>query len=238
MEVLTNNIFMEQYPIAAAFGDDTKKILLEHFTEPEDSDEPLDENLGSVAKLADIFVGLKACGDFLVGVYNDEQLLSEPKVRVLNLFDTAADETLAEVDADAAQNFFDLQEETDFVAFAREVLFSTPTEIFLRTDNYIGDKEKLRARLKILQADFAAQTKIFLVRTAESKPAFTRRKEFTEILQRHWGYNAFRNFQVYDLQKLNADIKSTFTVSQEQIIADIVEQVERCMANETFCDVL
>ena len=39
--VLNNNLFMEQYPLAAELTDATKKILLDHFTEPEDAlDEP------------------------------------------------------------------------------------------------------------------------------------------------------------------------------------------------------
>lgn len=121
--VISNNVFMEQYPIEAAFGDATRKILLEHFTEPENEiDETAPENLGSVAKIVDMFVGLQACGDFLVGVYNDEQLLNEPKVKVVNLF-APADITPAEIDSDAAQVFFDVQDETDFVDFAREIFF-------------------------------------------------------------------------------------------------------------------
>ena len=235
--VINNNVFMEQYPIEAAFGDATKKILLEHFTEPENEiDEPAPENLGSVAKIADMFVGLQACGDFLVGVYNDEQLLNEPKVKVVNLF-APADIAPAEIDSDAAQFFFDVQDETDFVEFVREIFFAKPEKIFVRTHNYTGDKEKLNERLKILCAHFAAQTKIFRVRPEEFRRGFEHRDAYAEILKRHWNYDAFRNFTVYDLQKLDAGIKSTFAVSQEQIIADIVQQVELCTDGKNFRDV-
>lgn len=56
-------------------------------------------------------------------------------------------------------------------------------------------------------------------------------------MKRHWGYDAFRKFTVYDVQKLDAGIKSTFEVSQEQIIADIVQQAELCMDGKNFRDV-
>ena len=57
--LLNNNMFMEQYPIAAKFCDATKKLLLEHFTEPENIlDEPEAKNLGSVAKIVYMFVVL------------------------------------------------------------------------------------------------------------------------------------------------------------------------------------
>lgn len=234
--IVNNNLFMEQYPIEAAFGDETKKILLEHFTEPEDTfDEPEAENLGSVAKLVELFVGLKSYEDFLVGVYNDEQLLSDPKVTILNLF-APVDAELDEIDSEA-EKFFDLQEETDFVNFVREIIFRQPEKIFVRTQNYTGDKEKLDERLKILHAHFFPQTKIFRVRPEKFKREFESRDDYAKILKRHWNYDAFRNFSVYDLQALNAGIKKIFSVSQEQIISDIVGQVELCMDDKNFRDV-
>lgn len=235
--LLNNNMFMEQYPIAAKFCDTTKKLLLEHFTEPENIlDEPEAKNLGSIAKIVDMFVGLKDCGDYLVGVYNDEQLLSEPKIKILNLF-APVNVELAEIDSTAAQNFIDLQDETDFVDFVRRIIFSTPQKIFVRTQNYTGDKARLDERLKILGKYFSAQTKIFRVRPEEFRRGFEHRDAYSDILKRHWNYDTFRNFTVYDLQKLDDGIKSTFDVSQEQIISDIVQQVELCMDNENFRDV-
>ena len=124
------------------------------------------------------------------------------------------------------EKFFDLQEETDFVEFVREIIFNQPEKIFLRTQNYTSDKEKLNERLKILHAHFFMQTKIFHVRPKKFKRGFEHRDAYTEILKRHWNYDAFRNFFVYDLQKLDGGLKKTFAVSQEQIISDIVEQVE------------
>lgn len=235
--LLNNNLFIEQYPIEANLSDATKKILLEHFTEPENIiDEPEAENLGSVAKVVDMFVGLKDCGDYLVGVYNDENILSEPKIKILNLF-APVDIELQKIDSTSAQVFIDVQEEADFVDFVRKIILTTPEKIFVRTHNYTGDREKLNSHLKILGKYFSAQTKIFHVRPEEFKRGFEHRDAYTEILKRHWNYDTFRNFTVYDLQKLDDGIKSTFEVSQEQIISDIVQQVELCMGNENFRDV-
>lgn len=235
--VVDNNIFIEQYPIEAAFGDETRKLLLEHFTEAENPVDDLpSENLGSVAKIVELFVGLKACGDFLVGVYNDEHLLDAPKVKVVKLFAPAA-AALPEIDSDAAQIDFDLQEETDFVECARRIIFAEPEKIFVRTQNYTGDRDRLNERLKILSENFSAQSKIFCVRPEAFKRGFEHRDAYAEILNRHWGYDAFRNFTVYDMQKLDAGIKSTFAVSQEQIIADIVQQAELCKDDKNFRDV-
>ena len=230
--VLKNNLYMEQFPIEAKFDDITKKILLEHFAEPENIiDEPEEENLGNAAKITELFIGLKDSENFLLGVYNDEQILSEPQVKVLNLFDDGDD--LAEINLADAPNFFDLQEEADFVSFVREIISAPPSKIFVRTYNYAGDKEKLQAHLKTL----AAQIQIFCVRPEEFKRGFEHRDEFTEILKRHWGYDTFRTFKVYDLPSLDKGEKIIRDVSQEQIISDIVQQVENCMAGDDIQDI-
>ena len=230
--ILKNNLYIEQFPIEMNLDDATKKILLEHFKEPENiTDTPKEENLGNAAKLTEIFVGLKDNGNFLTGVYNDEEILNEPKVKILNLFDSVNE--LAEINLDAAPNFFDLQEESDFVAFIREIIFTTPDKIFVRTHNYNGDKEKLYAHLKTL----AAQIKIFCVRPEKFKFDFEHRDDFTEILKRHWGYDNFRNFKIYDLPCLDKGEKIICEVSQEQIISDIVRQVENCMGGNDIQDI-
>ena len=231
--VLKNNLYVEQFPIESKFDVATKEILLEHFTEPENIiDEPAEEILGNAAKLTELFIGLKDNGKFLLGVYDDEQILDNPKVKVLNLF-APAEVELAEINLTDAPNFIDLQEEADFVELIREIIFTKPDKVFLRTHNYAGDKERLCERLKVL----SAQIEIHLVRPEEFKRGFEHRDEFTEILKRHWGYDTFRTFKVYDLLSLDKGEKIIRDVSQEQIISDIVQQVENCMAGDEFQDV-
>ena len=83
----------------------------------------------------------------------------------------------------------------------------------------------------------AAQIKIFCVRPEEFKFGFEHRDDFTEILKRHWGYDTFRTFKVYDLPSLDKGEKNIRDVSQEQIISDIVQQVENCMAGDDIQDI-
>ncbi|MBQ6298345.1 MAG: ATP-dependent DNA helicase RecQ [Selenomonadaceae bacterium] len=230
--VLKNNLFMEQFPIESKFSDATKKVLLDYFTELENIiEEPEEKNLGTASKLIDIFNWLKGCGNFLIGAYNDEQILNEPKVKTLNLFDSTKE--LDEINFDNVPNFIDLQEEADFINFLREIIFATPEKIFVRTHYYAGDKEKLNERLKML----AAQIEIIRVLPEEFKRGFEHRNEFTEILARYWNHDSFRNFKVYDLQKLNVGKKIILDVSQEQIISDIVKQVENCMNGNDIQDI-
>lgn len=227
--VVSNNLFMQQYPVEVKFGGATK-ILLEHFTEPEnDAIAPQAQKLSPENdRLANIFV-VKEFKGFLIGVYNDEQILSEPKVKVINLFDET-DAAIAEVDSSDAPDFTDLKTETDYVDFVRQIISATPDKIFVRIHNYTDDKEKLDAHLKIL----AAQIEIIRVRPEEITPAFKPRAEFAEILKRHWGYDDFREFKVYDRYSY---AKTTYEVRQDKIIADIAAQAELCRRDEKFRDV-
>ena len=234
--VLSNNLFDELCPIEENFSDATKKLLLEHFTEPEGDDPPVEKNLGDAKKIADIFAELND-ENFLSGRYDDEEFLNNPKVTVLNLFPNV-DTELAEVDLPAAQKIFDLRDEADFVALVQEILYAPPEKIFVRTENFSGNKSSLDVRLKILHGNFSATTKLFRVRQKKSvRREIRRRPKFAEILKRYWDCSTFRTFKVYDMQKLDAGEKIIRDVSQEQIISDIVEQVELCRAGQDFRDV-
>lgn len=230
--VVNNSLFMKQYPIEDKFGNATKQNLLEHFAEPDnDSTDPQAQKLSpEEEKFTNIFVGLKELKGFLIGVYNDEQILN--KVTIINLFDKT-DAVIEEIDSSNAPDIIDLKKETDYADFVRQIISATPDKIFVRTCNYTDDKDRLDAYLKIV----AAQIKISTVLPEEITLAFKPRAEFAEILKRHWGYDDFKNFRVYDRQKLYTYDKTTEEVSQEKIISDIVEQVEHCRKVEDFRDV-
>ena len=83
--VVDNNSCGDEYPIEQNFSDATKTRLLDHFARLEDADNPVKKISGDAGKIVDIFTDLRE-ENFLFGVYNDAELLSKPKVTVLNLF--------------------------------------------------------------------------------------------------------------------------------------------------------
>ncbi|MBR4382533.1 MAG: ATP-dependent DNA helicase RecQ, partial [Selenomonadaceae bacterium] len=233
--VLSNNLFDEICPIEENFSAATKKLLLEYFAEPATDDPPDEKNLGDAQKIADIFAELND-ENFLAGICDDEEILNDPKVTVLNLF-APVDVKLAEVDSPAAQ-IFDLQDESDFVSLVQKIISAPPEKIFVRTQNFSGNKSSLDVRLKILHEYFSAMTKIFRVRPQKILSAVVSRKpRFAEILKRFWDCSTFRTFKIYDTEHLDTGEKIVRDVSQEQIISDIVRQVELCRTGQNFRDV-
>ena len=224
--ILKNNLYAEQFPIEIDFCADTKNKLLEHYEEPETENGEVEENF-SLGNLGEIFMGIKAYQNILIGVYNDEGIEDEVKVQTYNLFPPALDK-LNVIDEGNVQNFFDIVEESDFVCAVKKILYDTPPNFYFRLNNYVSDKDKIESNLKILQKNFSVQTKIFEVRAEEFKLGFEHREEYVQILKKYWGHDEFRNFKVYDLTQLENGVKETVDISQEQIISDIVQQVERC----------
>ena len=226
VHILKNNLYAEQYPIEIEFSAATKNNLLERYKEPdtESGEEGKEISLGN---LGEIFTGIKEHRNLLIGVYNDEDAENEVKVKVHNLFELSTG-NIQEIDEEAAPNFFDIVEESDFVHVVRNILYDAPQDFYVRLNNCVGDKETFKARLELLQKNFDAQTKIFFVRAVEFKAGFEHKDEYAQILKKYFGYDSFRNFTVYDLPKLSSGKISTLEISQEQVIADIVQQVENC----------
>lgn len=224
--ILNNNLYADQFPIETEFDETTKNNLLEHFKEPE-TDDGEDAKEISPGKVGEIFTGLREHKNFLIGVYNDEDILDEPKVKILNLF-APSTINFSEVDENSAQEIFDISDESDFVFLVRNILENSPQKIFVRLQNCVGDAEKISEHLKILQENFSEQTKIYLVRATKFKNNFESRDDYKRILETYWGYDDFRKFTVYDLQKLNDGEKKTLQISQEEIISDMVREVENC----------
>ncbi len=232
--ILNNNLYVNQFPVDANFSESTRKNLLSHFSEvaDENSKFPDEINLG---RMAEIFNGVKERDELLICAYNDAEILASAPIETLNIFEPVAEE-IATTAAENLQNCVDVQEESDFVWLVHKVIFDAPEEIFVRLHNS-GNREILSRHIQMLQANFSAQTKIYRVHSKNFQPAFKSRPEYLKILKRYWGVDSFRNFEIYDLQKLLRDIKTTRQISQEQIIANIVEQAEACENNGLCKDI-
>lgn len=224
--IFNNNIYAEQYPVETKFSDVDKNNLLEHFKEPEtDTGDDVKEIF--LGNIGDIFMGLKEYKNILIGVYNDEDIYDGQKIKIVNLFD-ASNTDLPSVTEENTENVIAIDEESDFVLFVRNIFSDTSKNYFVKVQNCIDNKEKIEDHLKILQENFSDQVKIRLIRPSELKNDFEIKEEYLKILERYWNYKNFRNFTVYNLQKLSDGIKETQEISQAQIISDIVDEVENC----------
>lgn len=230
--VLNNNIYMEQFPVEECFTAEIREGLLKHF---EDSDEEEDDDtyIGDIEEYVSIFVGLKEYNGYLMGAYNQTPSLTSNKIVNINLFEHKAEDTSIVENTD--EEFFDLIEESDYLDFVK-LLFAEPDEIFVRVSNYTGDINKLKNHIALISYYWRDYTDIYFIQAQTVSNEFEHREEFTDILKEYWGYPSFRNLPIYDMAKLEQGEKEVVQVSQESIIANLVQQVEACGEEKDFRD--
>lgn len=230
--ILNNNLYMEQYPVEECFSGAVRAGLLEHFTES-DGEETDDRFIGDIDAYLPLFQGLKESDGCLMGVYCPVAALQDPKVVTVPLFDQRREE-LVESTA-PADRFVELLEESDYLRLI-QLLLEEPEELYIRISNYTGDSGKLRERLGLAAYYWRGRTRLLFLQTREREDSGAHRAAFGEILKKYWGYSSFRTLNVYDMNALDRGEKVVRQVSQETIIANLVEEVEHCGSGESFRD--
>ncbi|WP_196590033.1 DEAD/DEAH box helicase [Pectinatus frisingensis] len=232
--IFNNNLYMNQYPIEANFSDEVKNGLLTHFTESENDND--DSYIGSIDEIIDIYDGIKEYNGYLIGAYCNDKILDNNKIRQIDLFEYS-NIVIQSVESANGDTVLELEDESDYIDLVKKVFYE-PDKIYIRTTNYTGDVEQLNYHISVLCNNIADCTDIYYIQAQQIKSTFEHRDDYTTILKQYWGHDNFRQFDVYDLNKLTNKSKETIKVSQEQIISDLVQQVENCGdPDKTYRDV-
>lgn len=233
--ILSNNIYMEQYPVEECFPEDIRKGLLKHFDETE-SEEYDDTYIGDIDEYISIFEGVREYNGYLLGAYSYTNALTNTKVINVNLFDLEKDDITFVSNEKEDGIEFDLIEESDYIDFVKH-LFAEPDELFIRISNYTGDANRLKNHIALISYYWKDYTDIFCVQAQTVSNEFEHRDEYSEILKKYWGYPSYRDLPVYDMSKLENGVKEVVKVSQENIISNLVQQVENCGEGKDFRDI-
>ena len=232
--ILNNNIYMDQYPVEECFDDNIRAGLLSHFTESE-----IDENdetfIGEIDEYISVFQGIKEYNGYLMGAYSEVPALQNPKVITVNLFDNKRMDLQLST-ASETEEFVELVEESDYIDFIK-LLFAEPDEIYVRVANYTGDTNKLKDHIAIAATYWKDYTDIIFLQAQALDDKYEHRDDYSAILEKYWGYPSFRNLSVYDMSELDQGKKKVVQVSQESVIANLVEEVEHCGDGKDFRDI-
>ncbi|MCI1581428.1 MAG: DEAD/DEAH box helicase [Clostridium beijerinckii] len=223
--ILNNNIYLENYPINIEFSGDIRNGLINHY---DDNGEDRDDEecyLGDIQEYVALYKGIKDINGYLLGAYYDEFISNNSKVEIVNLFEFV-DENIKPI-VIKNDDYFDIIEEADYIEFVRKV-FDKPDEIYVRITNFQGDKNRLKEHIELLSYYWKDWTDIYFVQIRQNENEFEHREEYNNILKKYWGYNDFRTLPVYDISSIKTDEKKVISISQENIISNIVNEVENC----------
>ena len=231
--ILNNNIYMGQFPVEECFPAAIRSGLLTHFDES-DEGETDSRYIGDIGEYISLFEGLKEYNGYLLGAYCSIPALRNPKVVSVNIFENNHADLL--YSTNQTDDFIEIIEESDYINFVK-LIFAKPDEIYVRISNYTGDSNKLKNHIAMLSYYWKEYTEVFVLQAQELEDKYSPRDEYSEVLKRFWGYSSFRNLPVYDMSALERGEKVVKQVSQERIIANLVEEVENCGEGKDFRDV-
>ena len=229
--IINNNLYMMVYPIEDHFSNDVRNGLLNHFRESTEEDD--DVYIGDIDEYISIFGGLNECDGQLMGSYMEPLNLSDPKIFSVNVFDKKQKDI--PLVKDIADNIIDIEDECDYVNLLNNI--DEDKDVYIRISNYAGDLSLLREHISLVSYYWGSRIRFYIVQASHVFDDFEHRSEFSEILNKYWGYNEFRDVSVYNILELEKGNKEVVNVSQENIISNIVTQVENCRDDKTFRDV-
>ena len=220
--IIDNNLYIDLVPINDFYPISIREKMITHFSDLDDVDE--DADIKGIDPYITIFAGIREYNGYTIGSYLTDVVSEDIKVNICPLFDATG---ISLVRTETSHDFVDLIEETDYIDLVKQ-MYMQPDEIYIKTSNYMGDRFKLESHLKVLSKCFGDWTDIYLYKEPKIQQSFEHRDEYTAILQKYWGHSEFRDIKIYDIDKLEDGEKVVNSISQEQVIANIVEQVEEC----------
>ena len=221
------------FPLESYFSDEIKRGLVEHFYDYE-NDHNDDVLIGDIDEIASIYSGIREENGILYGSYNDDIISNNHKVAIVNVFKRNEDCKIQYTSTDT-NNYTDLLNDFDYIQLIKTI-FDDPVEVNIKIDNFENDKELLKEHVLLLQEIFGETTDIVPIRK-ESGPEYADHSDdYKRILKDYWGHDSFRDINVYNQPDLDEHIKNVETISQETVISELVDQVERCGENKNYSD--
>lgn len=227
--IVENPLYWNYYPIGVTLGANILTQLIGHF----DEDAAEDITVIEVDEYSQIYSNLFMTDSGAVCCYNQENWeLDSPKIirHTLHISktplsigsneDVAVSRTLCD-SRDYLQALLDVEHTEDTIAFS--------------VDSFYGDLDGLHSRLEMLNSIYP--DRLILVKKVTPIPIVAPNPKLLALLQKYRPGANFRNIKVYDVTALEDGIKNVRTISQEQIISDLIEQAENAMHGEQFQDI-
>ena len=227
--IIENPLYWNYYPIGVTLGNNILTQLIGHF----DEDAAEDVAVTEVDEYSQVYSNLFMTDSGAVCCYNQENWeLDSPKIIrhalhipkasliIASNEDITVSRTLCD-SKDYLQMLLNVEHTEDIIAFS--------------IDAFYGDLDGLRSRLEMLNALYP--NRLFLIKKAAPVPIAASNPKLLALLQKYRPGSDFRDIKVYDVTALEDGIKRIQTISQEQIISDLIEQAENAMHREQFQDI-
>lgn len=230
--ILENPQYMNLCPVNALISDEVNQSLLAHYSEEINGEVYLNDISDYVfiyRNYVQTDYGVACCyniGDTQLKVEKIERIsVHNVEERALSIIEKL-DDTMVHICLCNEIDYFQLV----------QMLEIEDCKIAVSYESYVSGKESIYDALSYLNGVYEDRL-ISLVTATQSAEPSIHYPEVFDIMERYWGYKSFRDIKTYDILELEKGNKKVVSISQEKIVSDLIEQVERCKDGKGFKDI-
>ncbi|MDR0530617.1 MAG: DEAD/DEAH box helicase [Oscillospiraceae bacterium] len=228
--IIESPLYHNIYPVGTPLAQDISEALLAHFNDDAGEDTPI----CALEEYTNVYSNYIHTPQDVACCYNitESQLLHE-KIERHRISVPGQPLPLSE----APQESFihtNLCDDTDYFALIQQ-LQTTQGNFAVAWDNFAAGKEAITKALEKLCACYPGR--LFQAAAPDETPTDASNDEMLAMMKKYWGYDSFRQLDVYDLSALKTQEKKVVSVSQGQIVNDLIQQTENCIQGKDFRDV-
>lgn len=227
--ILENPIYNHIFPIGVNISPDGLSRLLLHFDTENDETNTENTVLSGIEEYINIYNNFICINDVYSCSFNlDSNLLKNGKIQSVSFH-----YEIENIISDDKSNI-NLYNEYDYFNLITK-LYSSHGIFSISYEGFLTGKDSIENKIFALIETFKNRIVIDQDRSTDIQTECP--TEIIELMQNYWGYNSFREINIYNLEALKENNKKVQSIPQSQIIADLVNQVENCVQNKNFRDI-
>lgn len=225
INILENGIYYNIWPLGVALAEEVKNGLLIHYDrDADDNTEILD--ICQYTEIYSNFVDIDGTAYCNFNLRSEN--ISNPKINIYRFTDNEEECFLTSLDRAVYYNICDQE---DYIRLI--ICLERGNEKYnLSIENFVDSINELKQHLDFLASRYPDRIAYANVRHDNYRKECP--DEIYSIMKRYWGYESFRTLNIYDMEYLQEQKKKVQTISQENIIADIIEQAENCISEHAM----
>lgn len=230
--ILENPEYLNLYPLNVNLNEEVMNSLLAHF----DDDISGDVELVEISEYTFVYSNFVNTDAGIACCYNiGDYLLKSEKIERIVIRE-ATEKNLQELQLDEiSEDYTNLCNDVDYYQLVGG-LKNSDCSYIVAWESYVSGKENVSAALIYLNGLYDGRLKSIAVSNISIEPS-VHYPEVFEIMEKYWGYSSFRTLKTYDMVELERGEKKVVSISQEKIISDLIEQIEKCINGKMFKDV-
>ena len=230
--VLENPQYMNLYPINVELNADIMNSLLAHY----DDDASEDTELSDISDYTFVYSNFVNTDQGVACCYNiSDSLLKSEKIERIIVKNSESQELNVIQGENVLEDYTNLCNEVDYYQLVQGLSKSDRAYV-VAWESFVSGKDVVHSALKYLNGLYNGRISTIAV-AGISIETSAHYPEVFEIMEKYWGYKSFRTLKIYDMAELEKGNKVVVSISQEKIVNDLIEQVEKCRAGKTFKDI-